>query len=47
VENRLKKLLAEGNDIEKIEESLTKGIKGFIYKISRRNPIITVKIIEV
>jgi ribonuclease J len=47
VENRVKKLLAEGHDIEKVEESLTKGIKGFIYKISRRNPIITVKIIEV
>jgi mRNA degradation ribonuclease J1/J2 len=47
VENRLKKMLAEGQKIEKIEESLHKGLKGFIYKISRRNPIITVKIIEV
>lgn len=47
VENRLKKMLAEGQKIEKIEESLNKGLKGFIYKISRRNPIVTVKIIEV
>ncbi|MFA5517866.1 MAG: ribonuclease J [Spirochaetota bacterium] len=47
VENRLKKMLAEGQKAEKIEDSLYKGLKGFIYKISRRNPIITVKIIEV
>ncbi len=47
VENRLKKMLSEGQKADKIEEGIQRGIKGFIFKLSRRNPIITVKIIEV
>jgi ribonuclease J len=47
VENRLKKMLSEGHPADKIEEGIQRGIKGFIFKLSRRNPIITVKIIEV
>jgi len=47
VENRLKKMLSEGQSADKIEEGILRGLKGFIFKLSRRNPIITVKIIEV
>ena len=47
IENRLTKMLAEGQSIDKIEEGIQRGIKGFVFKLSRRNPIITVKIIEV
>ncbi len=44
---RIKKLLADGNSPNDISAHLKKGVKNFIFKLTRRNPLIVVEILEV
>ncbi len=44
---RIKKLLAEEASANDISTHLKKGVKNFIFKLTRRNPLIVVEILEV
>ena len=47
IEEKTKRMLRERRGPEEIEDFLKKSLKNYIYKLTRRNPIIIVKIIEV
>ncbi len=44
---RIKKLLADGNSANDISAHLKKGVKNYIFKLTRRNPLIVIEILEV
>ncbi|HOP64000.1 MAG TPA: ribonuclease J [Spirochaetota bacterium] len=47
IEDRIRRLLIEKRSREEMEISLKKSVKSYIYRVTRRNPVIEVKIIEV
>ena len=48
INDRVKKMLKEKNpDYDTIVESLKKGLKNYIFKLTRRNPLIVIEILEV
>lgn len=47
IEEKTNKMLRERKDSEDIEDFLKKSLKNYIFKLTRRNPLIIVKVIEV
>jgi mRNA degradation ribonuclease J1/J2 len=47
IEEKLHRALREGKSDIEIEDSLKKGIKNYIFKLTKRTPIIVIKVIEV
>jgi len=47
VEDKIRKLLIERKKPEEMADSLQKSLKGYIFRVTRRNPLIVVRVIEV
>lgn len=47
VESRLKTFVGNGQTAREVEISLKKGLGNFMYKVTKRNPLIIVKVLEV
>jgi len=47
IEEKLNRMLRERKTDAEIEDFLKKSLKNYIYKLTKRNPIITIKVIEV
>jgi len=47
IEDKIRRLLIEGKESGEMEDFLQKSVKNYIFKITRRNPLIVVKVIEV
>ncbi len=47
IEDKIRRLLIERRSAEEMEELLQKSVKNYLFKVTRRNPVIVVKVIEV
>jgi len=47
IEDKLNKMLRERKTADEIEDFLKKSLKNYIFKLTRRNPLIVLKVIEV
>jgi mRNA degradation ribonuclease J1/J2 len=47
VEDRIRRLLIERRSVEEIEDQLQKSVRNYLFKITRRSPLIVVRVIEV
>lgn len=47
IEDKIRRLLIERRSVEEMEDMLQKSVKNYLFKITRRNPVIVVKVIEV
>ena len=47
IEEKLHRLLIESKTDIEIEDFLKKSLKNYIYKLTKRNPIIVIKVVEV
>ncbi len=47
INQKAHKLLAERNSIDDITASLKKNLKNYIFKLTKRNPLIVVEILEI
>ena len=47
IEDKIRRLLIERRSCEEIEEFLGKSVRNYIFKVTRRNPVIVVKVTEV
>ena len=46
-ENKVKNMLREGKKLDEIKAILVKNMKNFVFKVTKRNPLIDVDILEV
>jgi ribonuclease J len=47
IEDKIRRLLIERRSADEIEDQLQKSVRNYLFKITRRNPLIVVRVLEV